>query len=100
MTYQNAAPSALAALADPTRRAIFERLAAQPSGDFANVGALAGNEFDLGKVKVEVLNKPHRPSGLPTGRMAIYCFFLNGQALRVGLAGPNSGGLSRCPRSA
>jgi DNA-binding transcriptional ArsR family regulator len=37
MAYQHAASSALAALADPTRRAIFERLAAQPSA----VGVLA-----------------------------------------------------------
>jgi DNA-binding transcriptional ArsR family regulator len=37
MAYQYAASSALAALADPTRRAIFERLATQPSP----VGVLA-----------------------------------------------------------
>jgi DNA-binding transcriptional ArsR family regulator len=37
MTYHNAAPNALAALADPTRRAIFERLAVRPSA----VGVLA-----------------------------------------------------------
>jgi DNA-binding transcriptional ArsR family regulator len=37
MTYQYAASTALAALADPTRRAIFERLAARP----AAVGVLA-----------------------------------------------------------
>jgi DNA-binding transcriptional ArsR family regulator len=37
MTYQRTAPSALAALADPTRRAIFERLVARPSA----VGLLA-----------------------------------------------------------
>src|SRR3984893_7794355 len=58
--------------------------------DFANVAALAGTECDLSKIRVEVLNKPHKPSGLPTGRMAVYCFFLNGQALKVGIAGPNS----------
>src|ERR1700757_5169779 len=37
MTYVNRALNGLAALADPTRRAIFERVAAQPSA----VGALA-----------------------------------------------------------
>jgi DNA-binding transcriptional ArsR family regulator len=37
MAYRNTAPIALAALADPTRRAIFERLAARPSA----VGVLA-----------------------------------------------------------
>jgi len=37
MAYRHAASSALAALADPTRRAIFERLAARPSA----VGVLA-----------------------------------------------------------
>ena len=37
MTYQTAAPDSFAALADPTRRAIFERIAAQSSA----VGELA-----------------------------------------------------------
>jgi DNA-binding transcriptional ArsR family regulator len=37
MTYHNTASNALAALADPTRRAVFERLAARPSA----VGILA-----------------------------------------------------------
>ncbi|MHC2250057.1 hypothetical protein [Bradyrhizobium elkanii] len=59
--------------------------------DFAKVGALAENEFELSKIKVEILDRPHRPSGLPTGRMAVYCFFLDGQALKIGIAGPNSG---------
>lgn len=59
--------------------------------DFANVGALAGTECDLSKIRVEVLDKPHKPSGLPTGTMAVYCFFLNGQALKIGIAGPSSG---------
>jgi hypothetical protein len=58
--------------------------------DFANVSALTGAECDIGKIKIEVLNKPHKPSGLPTGKMAVYCFFLNGQALKIGIAGPNS----------
>src|SRR5260370_14021837 len=57
--------------------------------DFANVGTLAGTECDLSKIRVEILNKPHKPSGLPTGKMAVYCFFLNGQALKVGITGPN-----------
>ncbi len=39
MTYREAGPFALTALADPTRRAIFERLAARPSA----VGVLARN---------------------------------------------------------
>jgi hypothetical protein len=58
--------------------------------DFANVGALTGAECDVDRIKIEVLNKPHKPSGLPTGRMAVYCFFFNGQALKIGIAGPNS----------
>jgi DNA-binding transcriptional ArsR family regulator len=37
MAYHSSGPSAFAALADPTRRAIFERLAARPSA----VGVLA-----------------------------------------------------------
>jgi len=58
--------------------------------DFANVSALTGAECDVDRAKIEALNKPHKPSGLPTGRMAVYCFFFNGQALKIGIAGPNS----------
>ncbi len=38
--------------------------------DFANVGTLAGTECDLSKIRIEILNKPHKPSGPPTGKMA------------------------------
>jgi hypothetical protein len=69
---------------------ILGEMTAAALSDFANVGALVGAECDLSKIRVEVLDKPHKPSGLPTGKMAVYCFFLNGQALKVGLAGPNS----------
>jgi hypothetical protein len=69
---------------------ILGEMTAAALSDFANVGALAGTECDLSKIKVEVVNKPHRPSGLPTGKMAVYCFFLNGQALKIGIAGSNS----------
>ncbi len=58
--------------------------------DFANVSTLTGAECDVASIKIEVLDKLHKPSGLPTGRMAVYCFFFNGQALKIGIAGPNS----------
>jgi len=41
-------------------------------------------------IATEVWLRPHKPKGLPTGMMAVYTFFLNGQALKVGKAGPNS----------
>jgi hypothetical protein len=69
---------------------ILGEMAAVALRDFASVGALTGSACDLSKIRVEVLNKPHKPSGLPTGKMAVYCFFFNGDALKVGIAGPNS----------
>ncbi len=41
-------------------------------------------------ITIEIWPRPHKPKGLPTGRMAVYAFFLNGQALKVGKAGANS----------
>lgn len=58
--------------------------------DFRKVAALAGAAFIAGSIETEFLPKPHKPAGLPTGKMAVYAFFLNGQALKVGKAGANS----------
>jgi hypothetical protein len=58
--------------------------------DFAEYARGAAIECDVAKIAIDMLLRPHRPSGLPSGRMAVYCFFLNGQALKIGIAGPNS----------
>ena len=59
--------------------------------DFQQVAALARTEFLADKITIEIAPKPHKaPTVLPAGRMAVYAFFLNGQALKVGKAGPKS----------
>ena len=59
--------------------------------DFARAAVIAGPKCDVSDIIVEVAAKPHKPSGLPIGKMAVYCFFLNRQALKIGIAGPKSG---------
>jgi DNA-binding transcriptional ArsR family regulator len=61
MTYHGAASNALAALADPTRRAIFERLAARPSA----VGLLA-RDFPVSRPAVSQHLRVLREAGLVT----------------------------------
>jgi hypothetical protein len=56
--------------------------------DFAKVSTLT--ECDITKIKIDLAPKPHKRSGLPKERMAVYCFFLSGKALKIGIAGPNS----------
>jgi DNA-binding transcriptional ArsR family regulator len=61
MTYQNASSNALAALADPTRRAIFERLAVRPSA----VGLLA-KDLPVSRPAVSQHLRVLREAGLVT----------------------------------
>jgi DNA-binding transcriptional ArsR family regulator len=61
MTYRNASSNALAALADPTRRAIFERLAARPSA----VGPLA-KDLPVSRPAVSQHLRVLRAAGLVT----------------------------------
>jgi hypothetical protein len=68
----------------------FAEMVAAALGDFASATTLAGYECDAQKIWVDIAPAPHRPTGLPAGRMATYCFFLNGRALKIGIAGPNS----------
>jgi hypothetical protein len=70
---------------------ILVEMAAVALGDFASAAVTAGTEWNVNKIRIEVAPKPHRPSDLPIGRMAVYSFFLNRQALKVGIAGPKSG---------
>jgi hypothetical protein len=58
--------------------------------DFEIFARAASLECDVSKIAIDVAPKPHTPGGLPTGRMAVYCFFWNGKALKIGIAGPNS----------
>lgn len=59
--------------------------------DFQKVAVLAHAEFIAGSITAEFHPKPHKPPGLPVGKMAVYAFFLNGETLKVGKVGPNSG---------
>jgi DNA-binding transcriptional ArsR family regulator len=61
MTYHRRAPTALGALADPTRRAIFERLAARPSA----VGLLA-RDLPVSRPAVSQHLRVLREAGLVT----------------------------------
>jgi hypothetical protein len=56
--------------------------------DFGSILPFAGANFSISDIRVDIREKPHRPSSLPSGSCAIYAFFLNERALKVG---PNSG---------
>jgi hypothetical protein len=64
---------------------ILDELVATALGDFRQVAKLADAEFIADSITVEIMAKPHKaPTKLPSGKMAVYAFFLNGQALKVG----------------
>src|SRR5271169_3703372 len=69
---------------------MIKQLVSESLVDFRKVAALAGAEFIPESIIPEFLSKPHKPTGLLAGKMAVYAFFLNGQALKVGKAGANS----------
>ncbi len=59
--------------------------------DFSIVSELAGEEIVFEDEDVEFLPAPHvPPSRLPTGRMAIYGFWFDGNCLKIGKAGPKT----------
>ena len=59
--------------------------------DFAKFATLAHAECLAESITIEIAAKPHNPPKiLPIGKMAVYAFFLNGQPLKVGKAGPKS----------
>ena len=59
--------------------------------EFITVSQLARSEVSFGVEDVELLPAPHRrPTRLPTGRMAIYGFWFDGDWLKIGRAGSNS----------
>ncbi len=70
----------------------LEDMASSALKAFAQVAVLAGSPYDLDLIKVEIRLRPHRaPTRLPAGQMAVYAFFHQGRALKVGKVGPNSG---------
>lgn len=69
----------------------IDKLVSDALTDFRKVAILADAAFIADSITVEVTRRPHRqPKGLPAGKMAVYAFFLSGQALKVGKAGPSS----------
>lgn len=58
---------------------------------FFTVVSLARSPLTAQDVRVEFLPAPHKPpSRLPSGKMAVYGFWFNGEWLKIGMAGPNS----------
>lgn len=68
----------------------FKERVTEALSAFEKVAALAGASCLAGTVEVEYLPRPHKPGGQPSGKMAVYAFFHNGQALKVGKVGLNS----------
>ncbi len=59
--------------------------------DFCAVAKLAQIKLTRDDLMFELLSAPHKaPTMLPAGKMAAYAFFVDGVALKVGKAGPNS----------
>jgi hypothetical protein len=69
----------------------LNELVSEAITEFEKVATLANAEFPVDSMTVEIAVKPHRaPTGLPADKIAVYAFFLNGQALKVGKVGPKS----------
>ncbi|MCU7806468.1 MAG: hypothetical protein KZQ73_01150 [Candidatus Thiodiazotropha sp. (ex Semelilucina semeliformis)] len=59
--------------------------------DLREVLRLGGVSCKDGDIEIEDLGSPHQPpKTIPEGKMAVYSFFYNGKALKVGKAGPKS----------
>jgi hypothetical protein len=59
--------------------------------DLVKVLRIAGIAYKEGDIQIEDLGVPHTPpKTIPEGKMAVYSFFYNGRALKVGKAGPKS----------
>ena len=63
-----------------------DQLVSEAISDFGNVAAFAAlaNAQCLDEsIRVEIAGRPHKaPGTLPTGKMAVYAFFLSGKRLR------------------
>ena len=59
--------------------------------DFSTVSELAGDRTDIEYEDVEFLSAPHAPpTHLPTGKMAVYGFWIDDKCLKIGKAGSKS----------
>jgi hypothetical protein len=58
--------------------------------DFRAVATLAGLAGEILELRVEYQPAPHKPAPLPTGYMAVYAFWSDGDWLKIGKAGANS----------
>lgn len=65
-------------------------LADEALADFRNIAKIADPTCDPDNITVEVLSKPHTAGKLPDGTAAVYCFFLNGRAIKIGMVRSNS----------
>ena len=55
-----------------------------------NVTALLGKPLDESKYEIIDRGAPHKPEGLPKGKMGIYTFWYGGHFLKIGKVGPKS----------
>jgi hypothetical protein len=58
--------------------------------DFIEVSQLAGLSLRASDIETQVLVAPHRRTGLPKGKAAVYVFFHGETCLKVGKVGANS----------
>lgn len=60
-------------------------------GAFLTVAELAGDSISNAAITTEFLSASHSPpTRLPSGKMAVYGFWGDGEWLKIGKAGPNS----------
>jgi hypothetical protein len=76
------------------------KLVSEAIADFSKVTDLVGPDG----ITPEIMPRPQKSKGLSAGKMAVFAFFLNGKALKVGKVGANSDARYRSqhynPRSA
>lgn len=58
--------------------------------DFLQVSQLAGLSLQASDIETQVLVAPHKRTGLPKGKAAVYVFFHGETCLKVGKVGANS----------
>jgi len=58
--------------------------------DFIQVSQFAGLSLQASDIETEVLVAPHKRTGLPKGKAAVYVFFHGNTCLKVGKVGANS----------
>lgn len=61
----------------------IEQFVASALADFRNIAGADG-------IHTDIWPKPHTPQKLPLDKMAVYAFFLNSKALKIGHAGAKS----------